>query len=395
MTVHPDRLHRQRHAEYLPAIKVCLRSYRDGAGRQRRDLHRAVEETLSRLDDCPPRRIAAFCKLLDDGCEYASDRKAARELRRRVFEAAAPLHPIVFTREGIFEHDIESARAQVARKLGMKWSDIEAKLFADVIECQRLVGIEPTLGPSDLLRAYNMAQTQAALYRATAMRIEATRDLKTIIRHVKLAGLMHHIEPIHGPTPGYRFHLDGPGSKLRTTTRYGVRFASLLPMLLACRDWRLSARIPSPRGDLLRLVLSSRDRLRSPHPTPPEHDSQLEVDVEEAWKKNTPSGWTLSRESALLSIGQTVFTPDFVLTHTASGARIYLEIVGFWTPEYLNEKARKLSQFRNHIGPNDRWLLMVPRSAKDRVVETFADIDAPIISFERRGDPQEWIRAAH
>ena len=33
--------------------------------------------------------------------------------------------------------------------------------------------------------------------------------------------------------------------------------------------------------------------------------------------------------------------PDFVFTHD-DGSRVALEVVGYWTPEYLAEKLRKL-----------------------------------------------------
>ena len=41
---------------------------------------------------------------------------------------------------------------------------------------------------------------------------------------------------------------------------------------------------------------------------------------------------------------KTVFVPDFVLNH-ADGREVLLEIVGFWTPEYLRAKIEKLKLF--------------------------------------------------
>ena len=42
---------------------------------------------------------------------------------------------------------------------------------------------------------------------------------------------------------------------------------------------------------------------------------------------------------------QRVFVPDFVLRH-ADGRHRLLEIVGFWTPEYLGAKLKTLRLFR-------------------------------------------------
>ncbi len=54
------------------------------------------------------------------------------------------------------------------------------------------------------------------------------------------------------------------------------------------------------------------------------------------------SGWTLKREPEPVSAGNQVIIPDFSLER--AGLKIYLEIVGFWTEEYLLRKAEKLKQ---------------------------------------------------
>jgi uncharacterized protein len=40
-------------------------------------------------------------------------------------------------------------------------------------------------------------------------------------------------------------------------------------------------------------------------------------------------------------LGEEVFLPDFTLRH-GDGRRALVELVGFWTPEYLAEKVRKV-----------------------------------------------------
>lgn len=55
----------------------------------------------------------------------------------------------------------------------------------------------------------------------------------------------------------------------------------------------------------------------------------------------------MDREGEILHKGQKVFTPDFVLRHE-DGRVVYLEIVGFWTPEYLEEKFKILDAFREY-----------------------------------------------
>ncbi len=53
-------------------------------------------------------------------------------------------------------------------------------------------------------------------------------------------------------------------------------------------------------------------------------------------------GWQLLREVTPVDVGGALFLPDFTLRH-ADGREALVEIVGFWTPEYLAEKARKVA----------------------------------------------------
>jgi len=391
MTVRPDRLLRGRDNEYLSAVGDAIAIYRGGTGCPRGDLHRAVADRIGQIPGCPPRRIASFCKLLDDASSFASDSAEAVALRRRVFESGAAMHPIVEVREGIFEYDLAAARERVGREIGLTWPEIEARLFADVIELQPLLAVDQSVSAGDLLSTYNVAQTQAALYKATRVRVDAWDDFKTIVRHAKLARLMHRIDRIERPRRGYRFILDGPGSTLRTTSRYGIGFAKLLTKLLACKSWHLTAWVIGPKRQTLRMTVSPKDRLRTPISPPDEFDSDLERDVQTAWHRRPVEGWTLESESELLHRGQTVLTPDFALRHR-DGRLTHLEVVGYWTPEYLAEKIARLRPFVDR-DPRASWLLMFPKSKKEAAEAIGSGLGIPAILFDKRSDPNTWIDA--
>jgi uncharacterized protein len=53
------------------------------------------------------------------------------------------------------------------------------------------------------------------------------------------------------------------------------------------------------------------------------------------------TGWVLRREPEPLIAGTHVLIPDF--RFEKDGMKVYLEVVGFWTPDYLERKVRKLS----------------------------------------------------
>jgi predicted nuclease of restriction endonuclease-like RecB superfamily len=53
-------------------------------------------------------------------------------------------------------------------------------------------------------------------------------------------------------------------------------------------------------------------------------------------------GWTISRETTPVMAGDELFLPDFTLRH-ADGREALVELIGFWTPEYLEAKTRKIA----------------------------------------------------
>jgi predicted nuclease of restriction endonuclease-like RecB superfamily len=340
----PDRLTSKTHGRYLDYAEKMLEVYRQGAGLTRRALHRAVADVLANEDDCPQKRINAFCKLLDDASEYERDRRSlAAELRRQVFRLAAPQHPLVHASDRQFESSEAGVKLKIAEQLGRPWSDIEAGLFADIIEFHRLQLFAGFADGRALLSRYNVAQIQAALFDAETLSVWATDDFKTILRYAKLARLMHTI--VRLGTGEYLFRFDGPAAVVRQTRRYGAAMARFLPALISCRGWRLHAILQSRFGSWkLGLDLSADEGLASHLPAPDEFDSQVEREFAGNWGKVPREGWRLIREGEVLHAGQKVFIPDFTFRH-ADGRTVLMEIIGFWTPEYLEAKLATLRLF--------------------------------------------------
>ncbi len=341
----PDRLSRRTHAIYESLAERMLLVYQQGTGRRRRELHGDVRQVLEEDPACPLRRMEAFCKLLDDQAVYASaERRSAAALRREVFSEAARFHPLVERVDSLFENSAEDVRRRISQRLQRDWQEISDSLFADVIEFHRLESFPGYPGPRELLSRYNVAQIQAALFSAISMTIRAGTDFKRILRAARLARLMHTITM---PAAGiWQIELTGPASVLRETRRYGVNFARFLPALICCSDWTLEALMETRGLRNLRLRVSSEDGLRSHLPPDDAFDSAVEADFAASWGEEPREGWRLKREAEILHAGQKTFIPDFVLEHL-SGRRVLLEIVGFWTPEYLEQRVTTLDVFRD------------------------------------------------
>ena len=371
----PDRLSRNKHAHYIDYAKEMCQVYRSGIGTMRKTLHQEIQKILEADPECPIRRVGAFCKLLDDRSAFdAGKPKKTAQLRQRVFRQAAALHPLVANVESVLDHLYLDVQDKIAQSENTTWPDLKQQLFSDIIEHHRLTKFNEPENDTDLLARYNVAQTQAALFDARQIVVEATGDWKAILRYAKLAQLMHRIEPIPS---GYRITLDGPASILRGTHRYGFQMAKFLPGLLACSGWKMSATLvpkgfakfaDAPWVNKKRWTLKLDDQcgLQTNTSPPQAYDSQVEEQLLENWQimhllldgHQETAPWQLIREGDVLVRGQRVFSPDFTVLRP-SGNRVLREIVGFGTPEYQRHKTEGLRAF-----DDTPILLAIPKSLK-------------------------------
>ncbi len=182
----PDRLTRQAHRQYVEYAERMLTVYRTGVGRMRQELHRNVWQIFAEEEDCPRRRIGAFCKLLDDASTYHRDsRKRAAALRREVFRKAAVYHPLVRSADRLFDHQETEVKGQIAAQLGRTWREIEDELFADVIDFHRLTAFEG-IRRSCLLALYT-AHVQAAMLDAVSMALGTRPTKRSSLRQARPA----------------------------------------------------------------------------------------------------------------------------------------------------------------------------------------------------------------
>ncbi|MFI5384336.1 MAG: DUF790 family protein, partial [Methanosarcina thermophila] len=82
------------------------------------------------------------------------------------------------------------------------------------------------------------------------------------------------------------------------------------------------------------------------------YDSKLE----QMFGSLSLGSWEIIREPTILKAGRHAFVPDFALQR--NGIKVYLEIVGFWTPEYLENKVKKLRQVKKPV------ILLIDRKLK-------------------------------
>ena len=87
-------------------------------------------------------------------------------------------------------------------------------------------------------------------------------------------------------------------------------------------------------------------------PPEPEFDSSVEAQFYQQWaaleREGQSAGWHLEREPEAIVVPaeNLIFIPDFMLIRGTQ--RVWLEIIGFWTPAYRARKVEKLEKLKQH-----------------------------------------------
>lgn len=312
-----------------PWLRVLLELQAAFAGRPRRELRERLREPLPHAPD--PARLAMAQRVLE-GLAPRPPRAAridSRRARAALF-LAAPRHA---TRA--------AALAAAATELGHEPAALEAALFADLSGERPAPAPPPELSPEELALRTNLALVQGLLLRAVAVEVEAEGNARALVRQAHLAGLICAVTRAGTVT---RLAISGPCALFRRTLLYGRALAGLVPLLPWCRRFELRARLELPDGEALL-------RLRTGDPVwaarePRRFDSRLEERLARDLQR-LALDWDLVREPEPVDTGEALVFPDFQLVHRHEPARrVWIELVGFWTPEYLTRKLAHLRAAR-------------------------------------------------
>jgi predicted nuclease of restriction endonuclease-like RecB superfamily len=293
-----------------------------------------------------------MAKLLEEACEFRPQREMDYSaFRERVFSLSQDHYPIVTRPDLVHPLTRQDALSSIAAEMGVTPAEIEILLYGDLPENRILTSFKSEMTPESLLKRYNLALAQAVLYHAQGMRIRISGDYRTVFQYLRLSRLMHDIRRIPG---GYDVFISGPTSLFSNTQRYGVRMAVFLPGLLLADSWSMAADIRTPEGTK-KFLLDSNSGLTSHYPSLAPFDSKVEETFFNKFVKKK-RGWDIEREGDIVVLEDSVFIPDFTFRRE-DGRTVHMEIVGYWTPEYLAKKMSKIRQ----TGP-DRLIVAVNRS---------------------------------
>ncbi|CCQ35837.1 DUF790 family protein [Natronomonas moolapensis 8.8.11] len=378
-----------------------------------------LEDTIDQLTvaDTDYKIVQGLAKLLRDECEFETVAPVEPQaIRQALFEKANDSYPIV--RQPTLGDDTQQLEvySSVADQLGITLEECYRGMYADLEENKRLVRFghrvsdeydetddsstttrltgnsdesyaEDTITTEWLLTRYNLALAQAVLYDATEMRVRVWDSFATVFSYVKLFGLMHRIYPIDSTgarvastnlADGYEAILDGAASLFSKSRKYGIRMANFLPALPLCDRWEMEADILNDEGGsagrTLSFELDHTEDLSSHYAAQGEFDSDVERTLAQKWERAN-TDWHLIREDDVLDLGAEVMLPDFAIEHP-DGRRAIFEVIGFWTPEYLDEKLTKIRE-ANHDN-----LIMSVSERLDCSSEDFKGMDDRVLWFK-------------
>jgi len=337
---------------YLTVANELTALFGKHIGQGRGELYAALRDYEGDSLDYPV--IRGLAAVLEAQCVFGNEPPAKpADMRAALFQRGP-----VTIRPDLFVHTTrEQALAEVASQHGLTIAQVEAALFADLIEEQVLLDTGEPIAPADLITRYNLELARGLLYWAREVRGVVRDGYKDVFKYLKLFKLMYSVVPLHLSSQaggeregsGYHITLYGPISPfVKSTIRYGLQFAKFLPALMLCRSWQMEADVQPPGAARpLRYTLDDRTELRTHFQTSGPYDSRLEADLAaefEAKYGGAERKWELAREDELIVVGDTVMIPDFSFTHRKDARRALLEIVGYWHPDYLRRKLEKVRQ---------------------------------------------------
>jgi len=319
--------------ENLAVAKLLIESYSRHVG----EMKSVLKTFASELEDMgyDYRFVRGLSVLLDRRSIFrCNTRVDPVDLRRKLYQATGEfgLPTTVEQRKRII--------ASVASELELTVEIVEKSFYADLDRELVLVDFNP-LSPQELLKSYNLSLTQTLLFNSTELDFTASGNWQRIFHTVKRLGLIYEVYR----SGGFWVKIDGPASLFKLIRRYGTALAKLLPAIIANQEWTVEAKILwKYTNEICSFRIDSRKHsgiLKKHELSTVSYDSAVEEDFATRFKALN-SSWSLRREPEPVPVGKHVIIPDF--SFEREGIKTYMEIVGFWTAEYLRRKVEKLKK---------------------------------------------------
>jgi predicted nuclease of restriction endonuclease-like RecB superfamily len=340
------------------------------------------------------------------------------EARRMIFQESAN-NNIAITKK-----KRDEIMGYMCNKLDIDIETLEQLMWSDLEE-NTVISDSYTFDPISLLFYYNLSLIQTLLFNCLRMeiRISSNKNVgllwKSLLRNIKKMGLMYWLEiDSLNANKDIVCMVEGPLNILKLTEKYGNSMAKLVPLIIKAVDWNIKA-------DILRTSSNGNNMVyhfeisEGYHATMISKKIQQEVQeiqntidsgktIEGESKNlnknklldkeysdfrfyNEPkdiisydsniekifarkfnlfnTGWTIEREpEPLVTKIKTAFILDFILSKY--NANVMVEIIGFWTAEYLERKLKKIVDAIENYYNNDFYMILIINFENLAMLET-------------------------
>lgn len=382
-------------------IRCLLDEYLRFVDRPKKELLQRLREPLPA--HVPKRQSRVVIRLLDRLFLSKLDAPfSPRKIRSVVFVTAA---------ERGSEATRYTQLKEAAQKLGLTVEETLESLYADIPEEKKLKPPQVLPAPAELLEQANLLLAQGIVARSRNLRVELYSSVRPTIRAARMLGLLCEVEtqqtttsigstyqdtsalgqtnrrethtcgsgkfyernkpkltPCRKPSKEVsngcrvstipllqhgarttRINVSGPLSLFHQTMKYSEALSRLLPVLARCPKWKVEAECIIKKRSLT-FNISHADRIlpMNLEANNNRFDSMVEKHFYEDFIKTAPA-WEILREPEPVYAESTLIFPDFALSHRdLPHKRVLMEIIGFWTPEYLKKKLTLIQKANLH-----------------------------------------------
>jgi predicted nuclease of restriction endonuclease-like RecB superfamily len=316
----------------MQVANSLIEAYKHSVGKKKSTLKKLADDLEDTGYDY--HLVRGLSLLLDRKSVFkCSSQTDPTELRRQIFQTTGKTGPATTPEQR------KAIIASVASQLKISTEHVEESMYADLDSALTLQDFRP-VSPRTLLEEYNLSLTQTLLFDSTELKFTVSANWQKIFFKAKRLGLIYEAYK----DDGFWVKIDGPASLFKLTRRYGTGIAKLLPAIIASPKWTIEAKILWKfTNEIYTFKLESWKHapLFGTRQTTESYDSAVEEDFAKRFHALN-SDWQLRREPEPVIAGQHVLIPDF--SFERAGTKLYMEVVGFWTTEYLLRKIEKLKK---------------------------------------------------
>lgn len=305
-------------------VQKCLDIWLSSQGKTMRE----IKERFSELEEFENYKVIR-------GLLYVLSRISEFE---KSFEEAHKAREFIFALGPALTHkEKEKIKEKFLEKFGF---DITPeKLWGD-LENYRVLKNIPEIHTDELMRIYNLALASAIVLLSHMVKFRVSENIGDVLRLSKKLGLMYDVV-----SEGRKrwIAVFGPASIIKESQRYGVALSRIFRKVIEKSEFEISVELKNK----MCMRLSEKDKIFFPQKTEDiKFDSRYEEEIYRLLKDVFPTCKIL-REPEAIELKNGIFLPDFKIE---SGTKeVFVEVVGYWTEEYIRKKSEKLSEFRDKI----------------------------------------------